>query len=182
MELKCVKLNPEAQDLFRSTSGSAGYDVSICDNRELDMIRKWARENPKELINYPRITTIGGAVGGQYYPTYQFSIEPGKSATIHTGLAVEIPEGYVGLLVARSGISNHYGITPKDCIGIIDSDYRGELMVHLVNDSDQEYFLSKNERVCQLVITPYIAPDIVYVDKISETERGTGGFGSSGSN
>ena len=171
MELKCAKLNPEAQDLYRSTSGSAGYDVSICDNRELDMIRKWVRENPKQLIKYPKMTTIGGAVGGQYYPIYQFSIEPGKSATIHTGLAVEIPEGYVGMLVARSGISNHYGITPKDCIGIIDSDYRGELIVHLVNNSD-----------CQLVITPYIAPDIVYVDKLSETERGTGGFGSSGSN
>ena len=69
MELKCVKLNPEAPDLYRSTSGSAGYDVSICDNRELDMIRRWSRENPKQLIKYPKMTTIGGAVGGQYYPS-----------------------------------------------------------------------------------------------------------------
>lgn len=179
--MKCVKLNPEASDLQRSTDGSAGFDVSICTNREEMQMRKISRSDCKNLIKYPKLSYIRSVdVNGQTMMNPVFSIEPGKSALIHTGLAVAIPDEYVGILCARSGISNHYGITPKDCIGVIDSDYRGELLVHLVNNSDQEYVLSTNERICQLVIVPYVAPEIEYVKSLPETERGERGFGSSG--
>lgn len=200
MKMKCVKLDPSAKSLVRSTDGSAGFDVSICDNYEITQMKKLQIENPKALSKYPKVTTlstksirIADSMYGRLYhitpdghqvdmefPSYTFSIEPGKTATIHTGLIVEIPEGYVGMLCARSGISNHYGITPRDCIGIIDSDYRGELIIHLVNNSNEEYFLSPNERVCQLIITPYVAPEIEYADTPTETKRGSNGFGSTG--
>lgn len=183
MKLQCVKLHSCAEDLFRSTSGSAGFDVSICTLREEDKIRAFNRDgNCRELENYPKLSYIRSIESMDTYMKPIFSIEPGKSAIIHTGLSVAIPDGYVGLLCARSGISNHYGITPKDCIGVIDSDYRGELMVHLVNNSDKEYFLSYNERICQLLIIPYLAPEVEYVKKLNETERGIKGFGSTGVN
>lgn len=179
--MNCVKLNPEASDLYRSTDGSAGFDVSICTNREEMKMKQVSRDNPRELIKYPKLSYIRSIdSNGTIIITPLFSIEPGKTAIIHTGLIVEIPEGYVGMLCARSGISNHYGITPRDCIGIIDSDYRGELIIHLVNNSNEEYFLSPNERVCQLIITPYVAPEIEYADTPTETKRGSNGFGSTG--
>lgn len=183
MKLQCVKLHPQAEDLIRSTSGSAGFDVAICTLREEDKIRGFNRDgNCRSLEEYPNLSYVRSIESGHTYMKPIFSISPGKSAIIHTGLSVAIPDGYVGLLCARSGISNHYGITPKDCIGVIDSDYRGELMVHLVNNSNKEYFLSYNERVSQLLIIPYFAPEVEYVKKLNQTERGINGFGSTGVN
>ncbi|MBE6753076.1 MAG: dUTP diphosphatase [Ruminococcaceae bacterium] len=108
-------------------------------------------------------------------------IAPGETVMIHTGLAAEIPDGYVGLLFARSGLSTKSGLAPANKVGVVDSDYRGELMVALHNHSDQPRTVAAGERVAQLVIMPYVAAVYVETDQLSETERGEGGYGSTGS-
>ena len=116
------------------------------------------------------------------------SINPGQTAMVHTGLRVEIPEGYFGMVVPRSGLASKRGLAPINSPGIIDSGYRGEIMValHNFNVSDENgngaQFVAKGDRIAQLVIVPYLDCDCVMVDpdELDETERGEGGFGSSG--
>lgn len=184
LPMNVVKLHPSAKDLYHSTEGSAGFDVSICDDYQFIKMNEMREKNPRGLKEYPGIMTTENPFydykGTVPMYNHTFYLDPGNTALIHTGLIVEIPAGYVGLLAARSGISNIYGITPKDCIGVIDSDYRGELKIHLVNTSKDRYFFSPYERVCQLIITPYYIPYIQYTDKPTETERGSRGYGSSG--
>ena len=107
-------------------------------------------------------------------------IEPHKTVLIHTGLAMEIPVGYVGLIYARSGLASKKGLAPANKVGVIDSDYRGEFMVALHNHSDEERTVEDGERVAQLVIAPYVTADFVVCDELDDTERGAGGFGSTG--
>lgn len=192
MQIHCTRLHPSARTPVISTSGSAGYDISICDDYEHIKMKEALDTNPRLLKEYPNCIPIqyighpenfsGEKIAEKDYFRTVFYVDPGKTVLIHTGLIIEIPKNHVGLLVARSGISNHYGITPKDCIGIIDSDYRGELLIHLVNHSNEPYYFAPYERVCQLIITPYITGEIVFDDAPSQTSRGTNGFGSSGSN
>lgn len=108
------------------------------------------------------------------------AIGPHKTVMIHTGLAMEIPEGYVGLVCARSGLASKRGLAPANKVGVIDSDYRGELMVALHNHSDEEAVVEDGERIAQLVIIPYLAAEFAVKDELEETVRGTGGFGSTG--
>lgn len=105
---------------------------------------------------------------------------PGETKMIHTGISLEIPEGYAGLIYARSGIATKRGLAPANKVGVVDSDYRGEIMVSLHNHSNTAQEISDNERIAQLVITPFLAVDFVETDELSNTERGTGGFGSTG--
>jgi len=107
-------------------------------------------------------------------------IEPGKTAMIHTGIAVEIPEGFVGLVYARSGLAVKKGIAPANKVGVIDSDYRGEIMVALYNHGEIAQEIKTHDRVAQMVITPFIHADYIAVDELSDTKRGEGGFGSTG--
>lgn len=108
-------------------------------------------------------------------------ILPGSTVKIHTGIQMEIPDGYVGLLFARSGIAIKKGLRPANAVGVIDSDYRGEIIVALHNDSNTAQYVNPGDRVAQLVIVKYFAPSIKEViEDLSETERGEGGFGSSG--
>lgn len=108
-------------------------------------------------------------------------ILPGSTVKIHTGIQMEIPDGYVGLLFARSGIAIKKGLRPANAVGVIDSDYRGEIIVALHNDSNTAQYVSPGDRVAQLVIVKYFAPSIKEViEDLSKTERGEGGFGSSG--
>lgn len=107
-------------------------------------------------------------------------IEAGKTALIHTGIAVEIPEGYAGLIYARSGIATKRGLAPANKVGVIDADYRGEIMVSLHNHSDSTQTVADGERVAQLVITPFLKVEWNETDQLSETVRGEGGFGSTG--
>ena len=106
-------------------------------------------------------------------------IESGATAIIHTGIALEIPTGLVGLIYARSGMATKRGLAPANKVGVIDSDYRGEIMVALHNHSSQSQTVEKGERVAQIVIAPYVVADFVEGD-IDDTVRGAGGFGSTG--
>ncbi len=107
-------------------------------------------------------------------------IKPGETVMIHTGIAMEIPEGYGGFVFARSGLASKKGIAPANKVGVIDSDYRGEIMVPLHNSSAVPVTLDVGERVAQMVFLPYAAGVFVENEVLSDTERGVSGFGSSG--
>lgn len=107
-------------------------------------------------------------------------IEPGQTVLIPTGLAMEIPEGYAGLIYARSSLGTKRGLAPANKVGVIDSDYRGEFMVALHNHGGSAQTVENGERIAQLVITPVFTPGFTEVDTLSDTQRGAGGFGSTG--
>ena len=107
-------------------------------------------------------------------------IKPSETKLIKTGVAVEIPTGYVGLIYARSGLASKRGLAPANKVGVIDSDYRGELMVALHNHTNEEKEIEAYERIAQLVIAPYIKADFKVVDELLDTNRGDKGFGSTG--
>jgi dUTP pyrophosphatase len=108
------------------------------------------------------------------------TIQPHETARINTGIAMEIPEGYFGGVAARSGLAAKEGLRPANCYGIVDSDYRGPIIVALHNDSETERVIVPRERIGQIIIQPYLNVSFCEVDELSETERGTGGFGSTG--
>ena len=107
-------------------------------------------------------------------------IAPHESVFVHTGVAIELPEGTVGLVYARSGLACKRGIAPSNKVGVIDSDYRGEIIVSLHNHSDISVTISDKERIAQLVVTPYLVADFEETDTLTESVRGEGGFGSTG--
>lgn len=107
-------------------------------------------------------------------------IYPQETEFIHTGIAMEIPEGLVGLVYARSGLACKNGIAPANKVGVIDSDYRGEIIVALHNHSDSPFTVSNGERIAQIVFTPYVAAVFKEKAELSDTVRGKGGFGSTG--
>ncbi len=107
-------------------------------------------------------------------------IQPGQSVFVPTGLAMEIPKGYAGLIYARSGLACKRGLAPANKVGVIDSDYRGEFVVVLHNHGTQAQTISSGERIAQLVITPVVTPGFSQVDELSDTQRAAGGFGSTG--
>lgn len=111
---------------------------------------------------------------------YTLKVLPGKTLKVGTGIAVELPKGTFGAIYARSSLGINHGIVPANCVGIIDEDYRGEIVVALHNHSDKPFVFKFGDRIAQLVIQPYIATDINVVDDLSDTERGNGGFGSTG--
>ncbi len=108
------------------------------------------------------------------------SIAPGQTVLIHTGLALAIPQGYVGLVCARSGLATKQGLAPANKVGVIDADYRGELMVSLLNHSKVDRVVQSGDRVAQLVIVPYLTAQFAPAEELDGTQRGTGGFGSTG--
>ena len=113
--------------------------------------------------------------------TEPVTINPNETVMIHTGLSMEIPIGYAGLVYARSGIACKRGLAPANKVGVIDSDYRGEIMVSLHNHSDAVQEIADGERIAQLVITPFLRAEFTETDELSDTVRGEGGFGSTGS-
>ena len=108
------------------------------------------------------------------------TIAAGETHLIHTGIAMEIPCGYVGLIYARSGLATKKGLAPANKVGVIDSDYRGEIMVALYNQSSTAQTVLKGERIAQIVFTPYSAAEFEITDELDSTARGEGGFGSTG--
>ena len=107
-------------------------------------------------------------------------IEPHETVKIDTGIAVALPTGTFGAIFARSGIATKQGLRPANCVGVIDSDYRGPVIVALHNDTSISQMVPAQSRIAQLVVLPYIVPDIVRVDELNETKRGEDGFGSTG--
>ena len=140
--------------------------------------------NVKKLVPNALIPTYGTeeAAGADLYACISETvvIEPGDSAWIPTGIALEIPKGYVGLIYARSSMGVKRGLAPANKVGVIDSDYRGEIRVVLYNHSKIPQRVEPNERVAQIVITPVITPGFTVVDTLSETVRSDQGFGSTG--
>ena len=109
------------------------------------------------------------------------TIEPAQTVLIHTGISLEVPEGYAGLIYARSGLASKKGLAPANKVGVVDADYRGEVMVALHNHSNETRTISNGERIAQLVIAPFLKAEFILVDELSDTVRGQGGFGSTGS-
>ncbi len=108
------------------------------------------------------------------------TIQPGQTLLMHTGIAMEIPEGLVGLVYARSGLAAKRGLAPANCVGVIDSDYRGEIMVALHNHSGEPQRIEHGERIAQMVIAPYVFANYQETESLTDTVRGEGGFGSTG--
>ena len=140
--------------------------------------------NIKKLNDKAVIPTYGTeyAAGADLYACMDeaVTINPGETAFIKTGLAMEVPVGYAGLIYARSGLACKKGLAPANKVGVIDSDYRGEIMVALHNHSNEAVLVESGERIAQLVITPYIVAAFNQVDELEDTVRGEGGFGSTG--
>ncbi len=113
-------------------------------------------------------------------PEGDVTLAPGETKLIHTGLAAQIPEGYFGGIYARSGLALKEGLRPANCVGVVDADYRGELMVALHNDSNTDRVIAHGERIAQLIIQPYLQISFEETEDLTDTERGSGGFGSTG--
>lgn len=138
----------------------------------------------KKLDDRATIPTYGSefAAGADLYACTDVKVEiaPHETKLIHTGIAMEIPVGYAGLIYARSGIATKRGLAPANKVGVVDCDYRGEIMVALHNHSEEVQSIENGERIAQLVIAPYITADFIPADELDETVRGDGGFGSTG--
>lgn len=107
-------------------------------------------------------------------------IHPHQRVNVGTGVRAAIPKGYVGLVFPRSGLASKLGISLSNCVGVIDAGYRGEIGATLVNNDKKPHLLRAGERVCQLVVVPFATCELEVVDELDDTERGEGGFGSSG--
>lgn len=114
--------------------------------------------------------------------TGSITIPPHKTAMVGTGLSMALPDGYFGAVFARSGLAAKQYLRPANCVGVCDSDYRGEYIVAMHNDSDEDRTIKNGDRIAQLVIMPFLPADFLEVDALSETQRGAGGFGSTGMN
>lgn len=140
----------------------------------------------KKLSENAVVPSYGTAysAGADLYSAMQEDviIAPETTKFIKTGIAIEIPEGLVGLIYARSGMACKKGLAPANKVGVIDSDYRGEIMVALYNHSDSAVTVASGDRIAQLVLTPYIKADFEEADELDDTVRGDGGFGSTGTN
>ena len=141
--------------------------------------------NVKKLNPAAKLPTYGSeyAAGADLYACLdsEITINPGETYLIKTGIAMEIPVGYAGLIYARSGLATKRGLAPANKVGVIDSDYRGEIMVSIYNQSSEPQKIEPGERIAQLVITPYITGIFNEVSDLTDTTRGEGGFGSTGS-
>ena len=138
----------------------------------------------KKLHPEAIIPTQGSAAAAGYdlYALYTCDLEPGSTYLMHTGLVIEIPEGFWGGIYARSGLATKKGLRPANCVGVIDSDYRGEIMVALHNDSTILQRIEAGDRIAQLVFHQQWTTDWEVVNELSDTTRGEGGFGSTGTN
>lgn len=140
--------------------------------------------NIKKLNENAIIPTRGseGAAGVDLYACTSSSIVimPHNTVKIGTGLAIELPHGYFGAIFARSGLATKQGLRPSNCVGVCDEDYRGEYVVALHNDTDEPQTINPMERIAQLVVMPYLPVEFNEVNELSDTERGDGGFGSTG--
>lgn len=138
----------------------------------------------KMLRENAHVPTYGSAqaAGADLYACIDETVvvAPGDSVWIPTGIAMELPEGYAGLIYARSSMGVKRGLAPANKVGVIDSDYRGEIRVVLHNHGKQEQRIEPNERIAQLLITPVITPGFCVVDELEDTQRSDGGFGSTG--
>lgn len=140
----------------------------------------------KKLKDTAKLPVYGSefSAGADLYAAEEenVTINPHETKLIHTGFAMEIPVGYVGLIYARSGLASKRHLAPANKVGVVDADYRGEVMVALHNHSNEPQTIDKNERIAQLVIAPFLHVEYEEADELEDTKRGQGGFGSTGRN
>lgn len=165
---------------YRTTDGAAGYDMSLCmeADEEFDSIaRKMACDgtfrNTRTIINILNTAGYIKEPDGVY-------LMPQCKVHLHTGVRMEIPKGYCGLLMNRSSLSNEEDLTICDNVGLIDSDYRGEVTLWMYNNSDEIKFIPNHSRICQIVLVRHLTSPMEEVDVLSYTVRGSGGYGSTG--
>ena len=138
----------------------------------------------KKLKESAKLPTYGTefSAGADLYACLEsaVTIAPGRSAFIPTGIALEVPVGCAGLIYARSGMACKRGLAPANKVGVVDSDYRGEITVVLYNHGQEPQTVENGERIAQFVITPVLTPSFEEVEELSDTARNVGGFGSTG--
>lgn len=138
----------------------------------------------KKLSPNAKLPTYGSleAAGADLYACIDeaVTIQPGETVMIPTGIALEVPKGCAGLIYARSSMGTKRGLAPANKVGVIDSDYRGEIRVVLLNHGKTVQVVEPYERVAQLLITPVLTPKYIEVEELTDTDRGSGGFGSTG--
>ena len=138
----------------------------------------------KKLTETAKMPTRGSvsAAGYDLYADLEIPVEimPHETVMISTGLSMEIPEGYFGAIFARSGLAAKESLRPANCVGVVDADYRGPFMIAVHNDGEKARHVTPAERIAQLVILPFLPAEFDEVEQLGETERGEGGFGSTG--
>lgn len=138
----------------------------------------------KKLRENAQMPTYGSeyAAGADMYAAIDeaVTIQPNETKFIPTGLAFEIPEGYAGFIYARSGLACKKGLAPANKVGVVDADYRGEVMVALHNHGKEAQTVEAGERIAQMIIAPFVAVNYIFSDELDDTVRGAGGFGSTG--
>ena len=138
----------------------------------------------KKLSETAKIPTRGstGAAGYDLYGDNEdwLIVRPNNTVKIPLNISMEIPQGYFGAIYARSGLATKQGLRPSNCVGIIDEDYRGNIIIALTNDTDETQKIQPHERVAQMIFHKYIEAEFVEVDELSNTDRAKGGFGSTG--
>jgi len=133
-----------------------------------------------ELPKYETVLAAGADLRAAVPQDAPMTLAPGERALVPTGLAMALPAGYEAQIRPRSGLAYKHGITCLNTPGTIDADYRGEVKVLLINHGDTAFEIGRGERIAQMVIAPITQPDFIRVDSLSETARGAGGFGSTG--
>lgn len=156
MKIKIKRLYEDAKLPTRGSEKAAGYDL------------------------YAYIPEYIGCEQELPFEEKKVRIEPHTTQKIGTGLAMEIPDGYFGAIFARSGLATKQGLRPANAVGVCDSDYRGEYIVAIHNDSDEARYIENGERIAQLVVMPYLPVEFHEVNELSDTQRGEDGFGSTG--
>ena len=140
--------------------------------------------NIKRLTDSAKLPDRGSALAAGYDLfadiTEAVTVAPHETRMVGTGLAMEIPVGYFGGIFARSGLSAKEGLRPANCVGVVDSDSRGEIKVALHNDGETERVVTPEQKIAQLVVVPFLSVDFNEVDELTDTDRGEGGFGSTG--
>lgn len=147
--------------------------------------KMYQKKVPLKIINNNAIIPTKGSEAAAGYDLYaaidtKIMIKPHTTVKIDTGIAVALPDNTFGGIFARSGIATKRGLRPANGVGVIDADYRGNIIVALHNDTDIVQYVEPQERIAQLIIIPYVNVQFKETDELSETERGAGGFGSSG--
>ena len=141
--------------------------------------------NIKLLNENAKVPTRGNeyAAGYDLYAATDYDIEiaPHSTVKIGTGISVELPNGTFGAIFARSGLATKKSLRPANCVGVCDSEYRGEYIVPMHNDTDEVMTIASGERIAQLIVMPFVGIEFNIVDELTETKRGDGGFGSTGS-
>ena len=171
--------------MFKAAGIRSRWEKEIEDEFEKNLYNK---EKKHMIINIKKVRSdavipkrgSNGAAGYDLYSCNGDVIQPHETKKFETGLSIEIPNGYFGGIFARSGLSIKEGLRPGNCTGIVDSDYRGNIVVALHNDSNIPKRIEKGDRIAQLVIIPYLEATFNEVDELNGTERGSGGFGSTG--